>query len=287
MDEMQRDFYTKSEVDEKFGISPGIDNGLDFYTKSEIIANVGTPETLVLPVDMLDFYTKTEIDSIQTTPEYSDTDKVTVILLDANFQRTTTIQQFTADYTNPLVTTRNFLRSNSSNNYDIVIGEDFMDNASGGASSVIQNSGFADCANIIHAEIYCKSTGYGTTYVDGIGEQFFRNCTGLIDVTLPGSLRKLNQRVFQGCSNSLHVVIPNTVETIESNAFADTGITNIIIPASVTTIDATAFVRCFNVTSIIVQKPQDSITGAPWTLDYNTPYPYSYNPASLPITWTG
>ena len=64
MSETTRDFYTKSEVDEKFGLSPSADGELDFYTKSEIIAMVGTPETLVLPSDMLDFYTKAEIDSI-------------------------------------------------------------------------------------------------------------------------------------------------------------------------------------------------------------------------------
>lgn len=66
MDEL--DFYTKSEVNEKFGIETTEDTGRDFYTKSEIIAKVGTPETLVLPADMLDFYTKTEIDSIVTNP---------------------------------------------------------------------------------------------------------------------------------------------------------------------------------------------------------------------------
>lgn len=66
MDEL--DFYTKSEVNEKFGIETTEDTGRDFYTKSEIIEKVGTPETLVLPADMLDFYTKTEIDSIVTSP---------------------------------------------------------------------------------------------------------------------------------------------------------------------------------------------------------------------------
>lgn len=51
-----------------FGVTETEDTGRDFYTKVEIIEKVGTPETLVLPVDMLDFYTKTEIDSIVTNP---------------------------------------------------------------------------------------------------------------------------------------------------------------------------------------------------------------------------
>lgn len=68
MDEMQLDFYTKSEVNEIFGASETEDTGRDFYTKTEIETKFGTPETLVLPSDMLDFYTKTEIDSIPVTP---------------------------------------------------------------------------------------------------------------------------------------------------------------------------------------------------------------------------
>lgn len=66
MDEL--DFYTKSEINDMFGVTETEETGRDFYTKAEIIEKVGTPETLVLPADMLDFYTKTEIDSIVTTP---------------------------------------------------------------------------------------------------------------------------------------------------------------------------------------------------------------------------
>lgn len=60
------DFYTKSEIDEKFGVTISSPSWRDLYTKTEIDANVGTPETLVLPSNMMDFYTKTEIDSIST-----------------------------------------------------------------------------------------------------------------------------------------------------------------------------------------------------------------------------
>lgn len=79
MDEF--DFYTKSEVNEKFGIETTEDTGRDFYTKAEIIEKVGTPETLVLPADMLDFYTKTEIDSIPTTPPAPSYDETKINLI--------------------------------------------------------------------------------------------------------------------------------------------------------------------------------------------------------------
>lgn len=62
------DFYTKSEIDEKFGVTISSPSWRDLYTKTEIETNVGTPETMVLPSNMLDFYTKTEIDSIPADP---------------------------------------------------------------------------------------------------------------------------------------------------------------------------------------------------------------------------
>lgn len=62
MDEL--DFYTKTEINAMFDVETTEDTGRDFYTKAEIIAKVGTPETPVLPADMLDFYTKSEVDSI-------------------------------------------------------------------------------------------------------------------------------------------------------------------------------------------------------------------------------
>ena len=260
MDEMQRDFYTKSEVDEKFGISPGIDNGLDFYTKSEIIANVGTPETLVLPVGMLDFYTKTEIDSIPTEPDYYDTDKATVILLDANLQRTETIEQFSIANVNPLTHVRTFLQNNPSNNYDVVLGKDFMSGFT--STGVIQGFGLRRHTNLIRMEIYCENTGAGTTFVQSIGGNFFEDCTGLKSVVLPPSLREIGSRTFYNCTSLTEIEIPSLVETIANNAFT----------------------FCSSLQRITIHKEADSISGEPWTYDTRT---QTYDPGYIPITWTG
>ena len=72
------DFYTKTEVNAIFGKSAESNSRYDLYTKAEIDTNFGTPETLVLPSDMLDFYTKTEIDSIQTYDETKVADRETI-----------------------------------------------------------------------------------------------------------------------------------------------------------------------------------------------------------------
>lgn len=74
---MDIDFYTKSEINEKFSVTETEDTGRDFYTKTEIQAKVGTPETIVIDGFDLDFYTKTEIDSIPTVDFMPHMDNVT------------------------------------------------------------------------------------------------------------------------------------------------------------------------------------------------------------------
>lgn len=279
------DFYTKTEIDEKFGVTISSPSWRDLYTKTEIEANVGTPETLVLPADMLDFYTKTEIDSVPAvTPEYSDTDKTTVILLDSDGNRTDQIQQFSALNYNPVRDVKNFLNRNSSNKYDVVLGKDFMENViSDPATDRIQNYGFQNCANIVNLEIYCTSTGNGTTYVKYLGSQFCQNCTSLKRVILPPSLRNFSWYEFQNTSLEGTIKLPPNIETIGRGAFFGcTSLQKIEIPATVTSIDKTAFGSCAALQEIVISKPQDSIANAPWTWNGS-----AYDPADVPVTWTG
>lgn len=282
------DFYTKSEIDEKFGVTISSPSWRDLYTKTEIDANVGTPETLVLPAGMLDFYTKAEIDSVpEVTPEYSDTDKATVILLDSDGNRTDQIQQFSALNYNPVRDVKNFLNGNSANKYDVVLGKDFMENViSDPATDRIQNNGFQNCANIVNLEIYCTSTGNGTTYVNCLGSWFCKNCTSLKRVVLPPSLRHLYYGEFQGCTLLDEIKFPSGLETIESSVFIDcTSIQKFEIPASVTSISKYAFGNCSALQEIVIDKPQDSIPDAPWT--WYGGYYGGFNPADVTVTWTG
>lgn len=279
------DFYTKTEIDEKFGVTISSPSWRDLYTKTEIEANVGTPEMLVLPADMLDFYTKTEIDSVPAvTPEYSDTDKTTVILLDSNGNRTDEIRQFSAAATNPLSAVRSFLQGQTSNKYDVVIGKDFMTGYTGGASGVIQNSGFVNCASMVNLEIYCTSTGQGTTYVNSLGGYFCQNCTSLKRVVFPSSLRNIGTACFYNCPLLEGTIkFPGSVETIGGISFFEcSSVQKIEIPATITSIDRTAFRGCSTLQEIVIDKPQDSIANAPWTWNGS-----AYDPADVPVTWTG
>lgn len=60
------------------------------------------------------------------------------------------------------------------------------------------------------------------------------------------------------------VVIPNSVTTIESNAFANNQLVNVTIPNSVTTIGNDAFSSNYSLKSITIDKEEGSIEGSPW-----------------------
>jgi len=50
----------------------------------------------------------------------------------------------------------------------------------------------------------------------------FYGCTALAAVTLPASIRRIDEQVFSGCTNLVTVIIPESLETIRfgDNAFA-------------------------------------------------------------------
>ncbi len=94
---------------------------------------------------------------------------------------------------------------------------------------------------------------YGYPYVESItipnsvtslGGYCFSNMTTLKEVTFeePCQIASLSNYCFQNCLSLLEIEIPS----------------------SVTSIDSTTFELCTNLTTITINKPTDSIAGAPW-----------------------
>jgi len=113
-----------------------------------------------------------------------------------------------------------------------------------------------------------------------IEKNAFRNCEYLQSITIPAGVAAIYSDTFGNCSSLASVTISDGVEHIYDAAFGYcTALQSIEIPASITSIvsfgNIASFYHCDALTNIIVNKPQDSIRGAPW------------GAANATVIWTG
>lgn len=112
----------------------------------------------------------------------------------------------------------------------------------------IGNSAFYGCTNI--TSITLPST------ITSLGSMAFNSCTSLqsVDLSAATSLSKLSYAIFQNNSSLTSISIPASIETIENNAFAKTGLTSIVIPDTVTTLGASVFKGCSDLTNVTLPE---------------------------------
>jgi hypothetical protein len=85
-------------------------------------------------------------------------------------------------------------------------------------------------------------------------------CANLIGITIPDSVTSIEYDAFSGCVGLTSVTIGNNVTSIGSNAFERcTSLTSINIPNSVTSIGSSAFSGCTGLTSVIIPDNVTSI----------------------------
>ena len=86
----------------------------------------------------------------------------------------------------------------------------------------------------------------GTTIIN---KQVYFNCTKLINLTLPSTLRTISQGAFQYCTNFLGPLkIPDNVITIENFAFEHCEkLTSLTLGKNVKTIGNYAFAICYDI----------------------------------------
>jgi len=83
----------------------------------------------------------------------------------------------------------------------------------------------------------------------------FKNGT----VNIPETVTTINKNAFKGCSQLNLVNIPSSVTSIGEEAFYSSNINSIVIPPSVTSIAKSTFMNCSSLTSVTFSNSVDSI----------------------------
>lgn len=107
--------------------------------------------------------------------------------------------------------------------------------------------------------------------VKSIGWRAFDGCESLTKISIPDKVTKIEEGTFMLCYSLQEIVLPTNLKTIDKNAFwGCESLISINIPSTVTSIGKNAFGPFFGdnyCTAIVnIDKPKDSITGAPWGL---------------------
>ena len=114
----------------------------------------------------------------------------------------------------------------------------------GGVDSV-PSGAFADCTKL--------TTVNFTESVTSIGQEAFKNCSALTEITVPGSVTKITTGVFENCVNLQKAVLEEGITTIGFNVFAGCEkLASVSLPSTMTMIDYKAFGDCKSLTEITI-----------------------------------
>ena len=127
--------------------------------------------------------------------------------------------------------------------------------------TTIGNSAFYYCGCLMELKL--------PDNVQSIGNSALSS-TLLSFIDIPKNVKQLPSGFMYNSPRITEINIHNEVTTINSDAFGNNvyninyTLTDVTIPSSVETIGNNVFTRCTNLTTITINKPQDSISGAPW-----------------------
>ena len=122
----------------------------------------------------------------------------------------------------------------------------------------------------------CTITGYrgnsmelnipskiGDRTVTKIGDNAFKGCTAIVNVTIPDTVKKIGKWAFAGCSSLESITIPEGVAEIMFATFEDcSSLQSVTIPNSVTKIDYKAFRYCSSLKSVTIPSGAEIDSGA-------------------------
>ncbi|MDR2824395.1 MAG: leucine-rich repeat domain-containing protein [Prevotellaceae bacterium] len=107
-------------------------------------------------------------------------------------------------------------------------------------------SGYTLSSTFVNSPVQTLNVGSGVIYLPRLGVPSVQN------VNLPEGLQIIGDRAFNGCTNLTSITIPASVRKIENEAFRGTGLTSISIPATCDTVATMGFYNCTNLTEAFV-----------------------------------
>ncbi len=96
--------------------------------------------------------------------------------------------------------------------------------------------------------------------VTTIGENCFKECSGLTSITIPESVVSISDFAFVECKNLKSLIIPNGVTTIGTYAFcACSNLERVVLPDTLTDIKRSAFASCQKLSYINIPRSVKNI----------------------------
>ena len=89
--------------------------------------------------------------------------------------------------------------------------------------------------------------------VVAIGWRSLQNCTGLTSVNIPNSVTTIEDEAFSGCKGLVSMEIPSCITTLGSSVFSGcTGLTTFTIPANITSLGDGLLSNCTGLTQVTI-----------------------------------
>ena len=98
-----------------------------------------------------------------------------------------------------------------------------------------------------------------STDIVSVGNNAFRNCSGLTSINIPTTVTGFGEAIFSGCSAFKTISLPTNLQNINNYDFSGcTGLTTISIPISVSVLGEYIFSGCSNITSVTLPPNNDN-----------------------------